>query len=251
MLKTVSLALFSLWLSTAAGVAQIPEQDARNSEIRSSNTHYKMPAFSSREAWLERAAFLRKQILASAGLLPLPEKKPIHAEVFGRLERDGYTVEKVLLETYPGFYLGGNLYRPRGKQGPFPGVVSPHGHWDYGRLEHTELVSVPGRAINVAGQGYVVFTYDMVAYNDTDQFPHGDRGPRLGGPREDLWNISTMGLQLWNSIRAVDFVSALPDVDPKRIAATGASGGGTQTFYLMAVDERIQVAAPVNMVSFI
>ncbi len=112
-----------------------------------------MPVFATRDAWEQRAAFLRKQILASAGLLPMPEKRPLNAQVFGKLERDGYTVEKVLLETLPGFYLGGNLYRPRGQQGPFPGVVSPHGHWAYGRLENTALVSVPGRALSLARQG--------------------------------------------------------------------------------------------------
>ena len=204
-----------------------------------------MPVFATREAWLERAAFLRKQILASAGLLPMPEKRPLNAQVFGKLERDGYTVEKVLLETLPGFYLGGNLYRPRGRQGPFPGVVSPHGHWHYGRLENTALVSVPGRAITLARQGYVVFSYDMVGQNDTNQVPHD-----WLDARQDLWNIgSSMGIHLWNSIRATDFLTSLPDVDPNRIVATGASGGGTQTFFLMAVDDRIKAAAPVNMIS--
>jgi dienelactone hydrolase len=221
----------------------IPAQDARNT-VLSSRTHYTMPVFASREAWDERAAFLRKQILASAGLLPMREKRPLNAQVFGKLERQGYSVEKVLLETLPGFYLGGNLYRPLGQQGPFPGVVSPHGHWAYGRLENTALVSVPGRAISMARQGYVVFTYDMVGQNDTDQIPH-----HWSEARHDLWNIGPMGIQLWNSIRATDFVSSLPDVDPTRIVATGASGGGTQTFFLMAVDDRIKAAAPVNMIS--
>jgi dienelactone hydrolase len=236
---------------TVLMAAQIPDQDSRNSNIPDMNTHFQMPVFATREAWLEKAAFLRKQILSSAGLLPMPGKPPVRAQVFDRLERGGYTVEKVLLETYPGFYLGGNLYRPLGRQGPFPAVVSPHGHWPYGRLENTAQVSVPMRCINMARQGFVVFSYDMVGYNDTNQFPHGDSGPRLGGPREDLWSINTMGLQLWNSIRAVDFVSSLPEVDTSRIAATGASGGGTQTFLLMAVDDRIKVAAPVNMISAI
>ena len=236
-------------LLSAAPVAQdsrhaIPAQDVRN-DVLTGNSHYTMPVFDTREAWLERAAFLRKQILASAGLLPMPEKRPLNAQVFGKLERDGYTVEKVLLETLPGFYLGGNLYRPRGRQGPFPGIVSPHGHWHYGRLENTALVSVPGRAISLARQGYVVFTYDMVGQNDTNQVPHD-----WLDDRQDLWNIgSSMGTHLWNSIRATDFLASLPDVDPDRLAATGASGGGTQTFFLMAVDERIKVAAPVNMIS--
>ena len=236
-------------LVVAAPAAQesrnrIPAQDVRNM-VLAGNTHYTMPEFATREAWEQRAAFLRKQILASAGLLPMPEKRPLNAQVFGKLERDGYTVEKVLLETLPGFYLGGNLYRPRGRQGPFPGVVSPHGHWHYGRLENTALVSVPGRAITFARQGYVVFTYDMVGQNDTNQVPHD-----WLDARQDLWNIgSSMGTHLWNSIRATDFLTSLPDVDPNRIAATGASGGGTQTFFLMAVDDRIKVAAPVNMIS--
>ena len=221
----------------------VPAEDARNT-VLSSRTHYQMPVVATREAWHERAAVLRKQILASAGLLPMPEKRPLNAQVFGKLERDGYTVEKVLLETLPGFYLGGNLYRPRGRQGPFPGVVSPHGHWAYGRLENTALVSVPGRAMSLARQGYVVFNYDMIGYNDTDQVPH-----HWSEAQYDLWNIGPMGIQLWNSIRATDFLTSLPDVDPNRIGATGASGGGTQTFFLMAVDDRIKAAAPVNMIS--
>ena len=243
--------IFFALLSAAPVAAQISGQDVRNTSIPDMNTHFQMPAFASRQEWLEKAAFLRKQILSSAGLLPMPEKTPLRAQIFGRIEHPDYTVEKVLLATYPGFYLGGNLYRPRGKQGPFPGIVSPHGHWAYGRLENTLQVSVPGRCINLARQGFVVFSYDMVGYNDTDQFPHGDNGPHLGGPREDLWSVNTMALQLWDSIRAVDFVSSLPDVDPSRIGATGASGGGTQTFLLMAVDDRVKAAAPVNMVSAI
>ena len=234
------LLLASLLLPAAPLLAQ---QDARNT-VLSSRTHFKMPVFTTREAWQERAAFLRKQILASAGLLPMPEKLPLNAQVFDKLERQGYSVEKVLLETMPGFYLGGNLYRPLGKQGPFPGVVSPHGHWAYGRLENTALVSVPGRAISLARQGYVVFTYDMIGQNDTNQIPH-----HWSEARFDLWNIGPMGIQLWDSIRATDFVSSLPDVDSARIVATGASGGGTQTFFLMAVDDRIKAAAPVNMIS--
>ena len=90
----------------------------------------------------------------------------------------------------------------------------------------------------------MVFTYDMAGYNDTDQIPH-----HWGGKREDLWNINPLGVQLWDSLRAVDFVSSLPEVDASRIAVTGASGGGTQTFMLMAVDQRITAAVPVNMVS--
>jgi dienelactone hydrolase len=136
------------------------------------------------------------------------------------------------------------MYRPVGA-GPFPAILSPHGHWAYGRLENSATASVPGRAINLARQGFVVFTYDMAGYNDSRQLEH-----RLfGGPREKLWGLSVAGLQLWNGIRGLDFLESLPYVRRDRIGATGASGGGTQVFLLAAVDERVAVAAPVNMIS--
>ena len=223
---------------------EIPAEDRRNTEIRHTDAHYTMPEYGSREEWRQRSEFLRRQILFAAGLLPMPQKTPLNPQVFAKIERDGYSIEKVLIETYPGFFLGGNLYRPLGKPGPHPGIVSPHGHWSYGRLENQQLGSIPARGINFARQGYVVFAYDMVGYNDTRQAPHG-----FGGAREALWGFGLLGLQLWNSIRAVDFLTSLSGVDPARLAATGASGGGTQTFLLSAVDERIRFAAPVNMVS--
>jgi dienelactone hydrolase len=120
----------------------------------------------------------------------------------------------------------------------------PHGHWEYGRLENSELCTIPGRGINLALQGYVAFAYDMVGYNDSRQVDH-----RFIGKPLSLWGIGPLGLQLWNSIRSADFLESLPDVDKGRLACTGASGGGTQTFLLTAVDDRIQVSAPVNMIS--
>ena len=192
-----------------------------------------------------KAAELREHILVSNGLTPMPEKTPLNAHVFGRIEREDYSVEKVYFEAYPGFFTTGNLYRPKGKKGPFPGIVSPHGHWGRGRLENSEAGSVPGRCINFAKQGYVIFSYDMVGRVDSgEQIDHA-----YGGEREALWGMSLMALQLWNAIRSVDFLEALPDVDPNRIGCTGASGGGTQTFMLTAVDDRIKVSAPVNMIS--
>ena len=203
------------------------------------------PSYATLESWLGRAAELRTHILVSAGLQPMPEKRPMSPRLSEPVERDGYAVQSVVLETGPGFYLTGTLYRPTRGAGPFPAVLSPHGHWDRGRFEDSEMASVPGRAISFARQGYVVFSYSMIGYNETaDAFPH-----RFDRPAYELWGFSAMGLQLWNSIRALDFLAALPDVDPERIGMTGASGGATQTFLLTAVDPRIRVAAPVNMIS--
>lgn len=242
-MRTALTLLVSL---TYMSQAQVPAQDSRNVTVIDSETHFAPPSFQSRAEWEARAAHLRKQIQFAAGLLPMPEKAPLGAQVFGRIVRKGYTVEKVLLETMPGFYLGGNLYRPAGRNSPFPAIVSPHGHWAYGRLENSVTGSVPGRCINLARQGYVVFSYDMIGYDDTIQMPHA-----ATGKREQLWGFGLLGMQLWDSIRAVDFLESLPDVDPERIGATGASGGATQILMLQAIDPRIKFSAPVNMISSI
>lgn len=226
--------------------AQIPATDLRNTYTPNTDTHFAMPEYKTLADWEARRGELRRQILLAAGLLPLPEKTPLDPQIFGRLGRDGYTIEKVLLETMPGYYLAGNLYRPRGRTGKLPAVLKPHGHWNYGRLENQPLFSGQAIAVNFALQGYVVFAYDMVGWNDTIQTPHA-----FGSPREQLWSFGPLGLQLWNSIRAVDFLESLPDVDAKRIGVTGASGGGTQTFLLTAVDDRLAFSAPVNMISAI
>ena len=245
------LALICTALATP-GFGQIPTRDSRNGPFPNGGTHFKMPVYATRAEWETHAEHLRQQILSAAGLLPLPERVPLNPQITSRIEQNGYSVEKVLLQTLPGFYLGGNLYRPVGKPGRHPGIASPHGHWQYGRLENSSTVSVPGRCINFARQGYVVFSYDMVGYDDTIQVPHEWGGPHgFGDLRQELWSFNTMGLQLWDSMRAIDFLQSLPDVDPERIGVTGASGGGTQTFLVSAVDPRVKVAAPVNMISAI
>jgi hypothetical protein len=202
--------------------------------------------FSNLNTWKQRKASLRNQILSSAGLLPSPEKTPLHAQVFGKILEKDYTIEKVLIETLPGFYLGGNLYRPRNGRAKHPGILNPQGHWPYGRLENESLYSGPSFGISLARQGYVVFAYDMVGYTDTIQLPH-----RFGSPEQRLWSFGPLGLQLWDSIRSLDFLAALDDVDASRLGIAGASGGGTQAFLLAAVDDRIQFASPINMVSAI
>jgi hypothetical protein len=216
---------------------------ALQTPYRTLDDKFSPPAVTSLEAWKPRAAYLKEHILASAGLLPMPEKTPLNPVVFGEVPHNDYTVSKVYFESLPGFFVTGNLYKPTGS-GPFPAILSPHGHWAYGRLENSDVASVPGRAINLARQGFVVFTYDMIGYNDSRQLTH-----TFGGQRENLWGLSLAGLQLWNSIRGLDFLESLEYVQRNAIGATGASGGGTQTFLLAAVDERVAAAAPVNMIS--
>jgi X-Pro dipeptidyl-peptidase-like protein len=213
------------------------------SRYRTLDDRFAPPKFETAETWNVRAAYLRDHVLASAGLLPLPEKTPLEPTIFGEIRKADYSVSKVYFESLPGFFVTGNLYRPLA-DGPFPAILSPHGHWAYGRLENTVLNSGPGRAINLARQGFVVFTYDMVGYNDSQQVPH-----TFSGKREYLWGLSLSGLQLWDSIRALDFLESLPYVKRDAIGMTGESGGGTQTFLASAVDQRVAVSVPVNMIS--
>ena len=221
---------------------QVPAQDARD-QVDGLRTVQKMPVYKTRAEWEKRKAELRKQILFAAGLDPMPVKTPLHPQIFGRIESRDCTIEKVLLETFPGFYLGGNLYRPK-TAGKHPAVLNPHGHWQYGRLENQPLDSGPEFGMNLARQGYVAFLWDMVGYNDTLQLPH-----KFGTPAELLWGFGPFNMQLWDGIRALDFVESLDDVDPARIGVSGASGGGTQTFTLAAVDDRVAFDSPVSMVS--
>jgi dienelactone hydrolase len=235
-------------LGFALALALIPAgaQDERNGDLPNTDTHFVAPYYRSLSDWQARRRVLRDQILASAGLAPMPRKTPLHPQIFGRLDRDGYSIEKVFLETLPGYYLGGNLFLPHGSSGKLPGILIAHGHWEYGRLENQALNSTPKQGITMARQGYIVFAYDMVGYNDTIQTTH-----EFGGLREQLWSFGPLSLQLWNSIRALDFLLSLDGVDPERVGITGASGGGSQTLLLTAVDDRIRFSAPVNMVSAI
>jgi acetyl xylan esterase AXE1 len=233
-----------LFLLTGLLLGQVPTVDSRNAVLHGPDTHFAGPRFESVKQWEVRRAYLQRRILTAAGLSPLPIRGALTPRLSRRYTGPAYTMDAVLLQTFPGYFVGGNLYQPVGWSGPRPVVLVPHGHWKHGRLENLKEYSVPALCIHLAKQGYVVYSWDMAGYNDTRQTSHG-----FGGRSEALWSFNPLGLQLWNSMRAVDFVHSLEHVDSKRVAVTGASGGGTQTFLLAAVDERVAYAAPVNMVS--
>jgi hypothetical protein len=230
----------------AETTSPLPESDQRASITRDPNTPWEFPEIATRSDWESRAKGIRENTLVACGLWPMPEKEPLQAKVLGSIVHEDYQVQKVYFQTYPGVYLAGNLYRPVGKgHGPFPAILNPHGHWEKGRLADEKDGSIAARCISFARQGMVAFSYDMMGYNDTAQFKHRAFAT---DPTNQLWNISLMGLQTWNSIRAVDFLASLADVKKSRLACTGESGGGTQTFMLGAVDDRLEAQAPVVMV---
>ena len=201
--------------------------------------------FATREAWTTYANHARLRIQEGAGLAPWPQRTPLNARITSRRVHDGYSVENVALETIPGVFVGGNLYRPLRATGKLPAVLTTHGHtgdvkapeeWArHGRFTET----VQRRGATLARMGAVVLSLDMFGYGDSlTQF--GPRAHRRG---------FAMTMQLWNAMRALDFLTSLSDVDASRLAVTGESGGGTQAFLLAALDERIAVSVPVVMVS--
>jgi dienelactone hydrolase len=267
LLVVISLALPALWV--AAQESTKVSKDSRLGPAKNYNGYFPWTPPKSKEEWAKRRQEVREQVLVATGLWPMPEKTPLKPVVHGKIERDGYTIEKVFFASYPGHYVTGSLFRPAGtpdkKKVKYPGVLCPHGHWANGRffdageqaakaqIKQGAEKTIEGaryplqaRCAQLARMGCVVFHYDMVGYADSKQIGH-----RAGftDPEAELRLQSFMGLQTYNSIRALDFLASLPDVDPARIGVTGASGGGTQTFILCAVDDRPAVAFPAVMVS--
>jgi dienelactone hydrolase len=254
-------------LSTAKATdpTRVFPSDRRLDKPKNLNDNFPFTPPASKDAWEARRKEVREQVLVATGLWPMPEKTPLNPVVHGKIDRDDYTVEKVFFASYPGHYVSGNLYRPKGKTGKVAGVLCPHGHWPNGRFfERTEKETqeqiakgaektlegarypLQARCAELARMGCVVFHYDMVGVADSQQIPHREG---FTDAAAELHLQSFMGLQTYNSIRSLDFLLSLPEVDPQRVGVTGASGGGTQTFMLCAVDDRPAVSFPAVMVS--
>ncbi len=191
------------------------------------------------KGWEEYRVRLKEEIITKTGF-ETDHSLPLDITETGSVKMEGYTVKNIIFQTRPGIYATANLYVPEG-EGPFPGVIVMAGHYINGRLG-----GVQSLGFELALNGYVALTIDPWGAGErtTEYLKFEYHGSNMGA---SLMNIgeSLMGLQIADNMRGVDLLCSLPYVDPDKIGATGASGGGNQTMWLTAMDERVKAAVPV------
>ncbi len=186
-------------------------------------------------SWQKRKAELRQCMLQSLRLSPMPAKLPSKPIVSNLRRMNGYTIENVAIETMPGLYVCGSLYRPSNPKGKIPVILNPDGHFDKGRYR----ADCQYRCAMLARMGAMAFSYDLFAWGESLlQFQAVDHRRSLA-----------MTVQALNSMRILDWMLTLKDADPDRAAITGGSGGGSQTMLITALDDRIRLSVPVVMLS--
>ena len=200
-----------------------------------------------KEDALKYVETVRSKINAVLG--PWPEKTPLNAKITGKVDREDYTIEKVIFESRPNFLVTANLYLPKNRQHPLPAVLGTCGHSANGKASEPYQSFCQG----LAKKGYVVLVYDPVGQGERLQYADDNLEPtmRIGteehnymGNQLTLTGSSLSHWFVWDGIRALDYLLSRPEVDPKHIGVTGNSGGGTQTTLLCGIDPRITMAAP-------
>jgi len=197
--------------------------------------------------YLERQKVVRDKLLKLMG--PLPEKTPLNARVTGVIKKEDYRVEKVIYESIPGYFVTAALFLPQKRKGKAPAIIYASGHTANGFRSETYQHII----INLVKKGFVVLAFDPVGQGERLQYYNETEGKsRFGSTVEHSYpgaqcyisGYSPAKYFIWDGIRSVDYLLTRKEVDPERIGMTGRSGGGTQTAYTAAVDDRIVAAAP-------
>ncbi len=197
--------------------------------------------------YLERQELVRNKLLKLIG--PFPEKTPLNARVTGVIKKEDYRVEKVIYESIPGYYVTAALFLPKNRKGKAPAVIYASGHTANGFRSETYQHII----INLVKKGFVVLAFDPIGQGERLQYFNEKEGKSRFGPTTEhsypgaqcyISGYSPAKYFIWDGIRSVDYLLTRKEVDPQRIGMTGRSGGGTQTAYTAAVDDRILAAAP-------
>jgi dienelactone hydrolase len=195
----------------------------------------------SRKAWEERRAVLRDAMFAAMG--PFPEKPcPLEPKEIGVLKRDGYRIEKLILQSRPDIWVTASAYVPEAVKGKVPAVLVVHGHWAGARRDPV----VQARCLGLVKLGFFVLAVD--AFGAGERYTKPALGTYHGALYgSTLWPAgqTLLGMQVYDNRRAVDYLLTRPEVDGERFGITGASGGGNQTMYAGALDERFRAVVPV------
>ena len=190
---------------------------------------------------------LRKHLLNMLGGLPT-EKTPLNPQITGRIPMKGFHIEKLIFESLPGVYVTALVYVPENEAAKHPALLVPSGHAANGKVHYLELCQ------HLVQRGYVVISWDTVGQGERSQFwdakAHKSRYNLICAEHAVLGNLAYLAgtnlarWEIWDGIRALDYLLTRPDVDPEHINITGTSGGGFQTAHIAALDQRIKVAAP-------
>ncbi|MEO6709365.1 MAG: acetylxylan esterase, partial [Planctomycetota bacterium] len=185
----------------------------------------------------------KTEFMRSLGLDPLPPRTPLEARVTGKLERDGYTIEKLVFESRPNFPVTAHLYVPSGRAGErLPVIVNATGHWPHKKTEPTEQM----RLISQARAGYLAIEVDSPghSYEGDARVERREAGSHFD-PRMIAGSTTADAVYVWDLMRAVDYLATRPEADMARVGITGVSGGGHATMFAFAADERFRCAVPV------
>jgi len=198
--------------------------------------------------WLARQKEVRSLLMSAVG--PFPEKSPLNPKVTGVIHRNGYRIEKIIYESLPGFYVTSCLFIPEGVQGKRPAILYASGHSDSAFRNKTYQHII----INLVKKGFIVFAIDPFGQGERLQYydpvkkassvGNSSREHSYVGNQCLISGVTTARYSVWDCIRAIDYLCTRKEVDPERIGMTGRSGGGTQTAYVCAFDERLAAAAP-------
>ncbi len=199
----------------------------------------------SAEQWNDERPEREKQLLEMLGLQPLPARTPLYSTTTGRLEGDGFRVENVHFQSRPGLYVTGNLYLPKEPGHKYPAILYVCGHGGVKKdgVSYGNKVHYQHHGAWFARNGFVCLTIDTLQLGEIEGIHHGTY-------RYDRWwwvsrGYTPAGVEAWNCIRALDYLSARPEVDADRLGVSGRSGGGAYSWWLAATDPRVKVAVPV------